>query len=112
MREEQLQKAVAEYLDICANQGMLIWHAVPNGGHMSPIMGQRRKLQGAKAGAPDLVIYWPGGPATQVELKTPKGKLSPSQKAWRDRCSELDVQYFVCRDLLEVAALVIARARV
>ena len=109
LTEHQLQRSIAQLLDHYERQGKLKWHSVPNGGHMSPAMGRRRKDEGMKAGAPDLVLYFPGGSAVQVEVKTATGRLSSSQKVWQESCQALTLPYVICRDLGEIEALVESR---
>src|SRR4051794_11634306 len=62
-------------------------------------------------GAPDLVLLGAKG-ALCVELKRPtsrdiftrrpKGRLSPEQKVFRDRCEEAGVEYLVAYDWADV----------
>jgi len=106
LTEHQLQISIAQLLDFYERQGKLKWHSVPNGGHMTPAMGRRRKQEGMKAGAPDLVIYFRGGATVQVEVKTAKGRMSPVQKIWLNGCQRLNLPYVICRGLGAIEALV------
>jgi hypothetical protein len=62
---------------------------------------QRKKDMGMRNGAPDLAFLKPDG-CLQVELKTEKGKLSDSQKAWRDYSLKQDIPYVVARSWKDV----------
>lgn len=53
--------------------------AVPNGGSRNLFEAKKLKATGVLAGHPDLIIYSPRG-VYLVEVKTPKGPLSKSQK--------------------------------
>lgn len=103
--EDSLQMAVADWLRV--NCPYLLWTHIPNGGHMSPAMGARRKRMGAKAGAPDIVVWFPGGRSLLIELKADKGRLSKSQMDWRARCQDLAVPYVVCRSVEDVEAALV-----
>ena len=58
--------------------------SVPNGGRREIIEGGRLKREGARAGAPDLLLLVPRAPyhGLALELKTPVGRVSPEQKAF------------------------------
>lgn len=76
--------------------------AVPNGGRRDGITGARLKEEGVLAGVADLVLLVPGGGfhALLIEMKTPKGRQSESQKAWqRAVAGNDDYLYVVCRSL-------------
>lgn len=102
--EEQLQKAVVQFLSL-VSRGRFRYFAVPNGGHLSVSLGGRRKAQGAKAGAPDILIETRGGKVLEIELKTDKGRLSKTQRAWQKESFELGVPYFVCRSVEDVQSV-------
>lgn len=65
-------------------------YAVPNGEYRHPKTASRLKRQGVKPGVADLVVACPSivedklRHALYLELKTPTGKLSIHQEAWRD----------------------------
>ena len=47
-------------------------------------------------GVPDMVIAMAGGRLAFMEIKTPKGRLSQEQRAFRQWCEQNDVPYAVC----------------
>ena len=49
-------------------------------GYRSPVQAARAKAQGITPGMPDLHIYLAGGKTLFIELKGPRGSLSPAQK--------------------------------
>lgn len=92
--EEQIQRQLLGWLkSVCPNA---IVFAVPNGEHRNKITAAKLKGQGVLPGAPDLVIAHDGVIAF-VEVKRPKGRQSPAQIAFQDRCSEQRLPYGVVR---------------
>ena len=85
--EDDEQRALASWLDLAG----LAWLHVPNGGHRHVLVGLRLKRLGAKAGAPDVLIFsrCPAQPELRgvaIELKRRDGgRLSDAQKAWISR---------------------------
>lgn len=78
--------------------------AVPNGGRRDGITGARLKEEGVLAGVADLVLLVPNAKyhALLIEMKTPKGRQSDSQRAWqRAVAGNGDYLYVVCRGLDE-----------
>ena len=65
-------------------------HAIPNGGHRTPITAARMKAEGTKAGVPDLSlpVSRQGFLSLYIEMKVPKspgkpaGRVSDDQKRW------------------------------
>lgn len=78
--------------------------AVPNGGRRDGITGARLKEEGVLAGVADLILLVPNAKyhALLIEMKTPKGRQSESQRAWqRAVAGNDDYLYVVCRSLDE-----------
>ena len=74
--------------------GMLF--AVPNAGKRTPRQGAYMKAEGLQPGFPDIGLLtsrlgWHG---LFIELKKPKGRVSPEQVAWLNRLS--DQNYLSC----------------
>lgn len=113
--EDALQRAVVQWLTLAKPR--CLWFHVPNGGARDAITGAKLKAMGVKAGVPDLVFIWKGG-AGFVELKRPEdrcllselsrpeGRLSPSQRAFKDECDGLGVPYVVATSVDEAIATV------
>jgi hypothetical protein len=84
MSEDDLQKAVASYLDY-ANMD---WFHPPNGGKRNVIEASKFKKMGVKAGVPDCMIINPtklGHSGLAIELKVKSNKPKDKQLEWRDR---------------------------
>ena len=95
--EEEEQKALAIFLDM----KNLVWCHVPNGGQRNKIVAYKLKLQGVKAGVPDVLIFTPPKKVecrgVAIELKRTKGGVvSKSQKEWMEKLTECGWVVEVC----------------
>ena len=72
----------------------LMYH-IPNERHCTPAQGRQLKLAGVKSGVPDLELPVSRGGYTglHIEMKTPDGRVSDTQKWW---LSELQGQGRMC----------------
>lgn len=80
--------------------------AVPNGGRRDAVTGAKLKAEGVLAGVADLILLKSNSSygALLIEMKTPKGKQSTTQKTWEeDLTHEDEYKYVVCRSLTEFA---------
>jgi hypothetical protein len=75
--------------------------AVPNGGKRDSTTGAKLKAEGALAGVADLILLVTTDHygALLIEMKTPKGKQSPSQIEWERVITQDRYKYIVCRSL-------------
>lgn len=84
--EHKLQCSIIEWAEINENvYPELHWlYAIPNGSYKSERQAVEFKKEGLKSGVPDLClpISRGGYGALYIELKSPKGKVSPSQRKW------------------------------
>lgn len=96
--EDDLQKAVAYYLDIRG----FIWFHPPNGGLRNKREAAKLKAMGVKPGVPDIVIL---DPQIVIELKIGNNKPTPSQESWLKTFKALGWQAHVCRSLDEVVEI-------
>lgn len=74
-------------------------HHIPNGGKRSKSEAARFKVQGVKAGVPDICLPCARGGyhGLYIELKRTKGgKLSAAQKEWIDALNEQGYKAAVC----------------
>ena len=99
--EEQIQVAVAQYLDVKLPKDWR-WFHPPNGGHGLKSVAGKLKAQGVKPGIPDVAIFRPNGSPIWIELKAFGGTLSLAQKDFRDWCAKSQQPYRVCRSVGEV----------
>ena len=82
--------------------------AIPNGGARSAITGARLRDEGVTAGVPDLFICVPCGEflGLFVEMKTPPGKMSASQKQVVMQIEREGYKFAVCRSFDEFRQIV------
>ena len=62
-----------------------LFFAVPNSGYRHIYAATKFKAEGVVSGTPDLVFILEGGKTGFLELKAPKGVLSETQKAFREK---------------------------
>jgi hypothetical protein len=86
--EHQLQVTLCDYLALVARPEVF-WFAIPNGGKRHISVANELKKEGVKAGVPDLAFLLPEGRTAWLEMKIRYGKLSPDQKAFRDKAKAL-----------------------
>lgn len=99
-KEDNLQMAVARYLDHCPN---VIWYHVANERRTSPQAGRRLKNKGVKSGVPDVMILNAenGFNGLAIELKIKGGRLTENQKNWLLKLDRINYKTAVCFSLDE-----------
>ncbi|WP_198598687.1 VRR-NUC domain-containing protein [Salinibacter altiplanensis] len=96
--EEDIHKAVVEWADrqAATEPALEMLFHVPNGGSRHIAEATKLKAMGTRQGVPDLLLPVPG-PAPDVdgmhtglalELKSPRGRLRPTQAWWLARLRE------------------------
>ena len=96
--EDSEQKLVVDWLDA---HGVLYTHPA-NGGKRHISTARRMKVQGQKAGVPDLLIFdpppaMPGIFAVAIEMKRRKGgKVSENQTTWLYSLSKRNWYTAIC----------------
>jgi hypothetical protein len=101
LKEEEIQKAVAAYLDAKLPKTWRWFHS-PNGGHRLKSVAAKLKAQGVKPGIPDVCILRPNGSPIWIELKAFAGVLTVSQKDFMSWAIAAKQPYRVCRSVGEV----------
>jgi hypothetical protein len=98
-KEHQLQRACVTWFDLQFPKLRTLLFAIPNGGHRHIATAGKLKAEGVRAGVADmfLAIGGPGYLGTFIEMKTDTGKLSDSQKAFRDAVVSAGYRYMVIR---------------
>lgn len=92
-RELGLHKFTAQYLRLAALPDVL-WFHVPNGEARSAATGAKLKAMGVMPGVSDFIVM-AIGQVLFLELKGSKGRLSDSQKAFRERALAAGAIYAV-----------------
>lgn len=85
----------------------LLFHP-KNEGHGSRVAGAIAKAEGVVAGVPDLILAVPNSSHHMlcVEMKTPTGRQSASQKEFQQVVEAAGAQYVIVRDLLSFVKVV------
>ncbi len=75
--------------------------AVPNGGRRDKVSGAKLKMEGVIAGVSDMLLLLPNKKSHGlcIEMKTPVGRQSESQKLWQFSVEAVGYQYSVCRSV-------------
>ena len=103
LTEFQLHKQAAEYFRTVLAPEVLWWHTANN--PKSAKHGAWLKDMGLLAGVPDFLLMWRGNGGIMVmaiEMKTPRGTLSPAQKDFQTRLYNCLGLYFRCTSLTEI----------
>lgn len=103
-KEAALQAYVVDALRFFGVPGLIYYHPV-NEGRRAIRTGAFLKRLGMVAGVADLALVLPGGKAAFLELKTIKGRTSPEQRAFRDRCEAAGVPYAIARSPEEATSI-------
>ena len=98
-KEEELQKAVARYLDMLG----VLWFHPPNEIRAKPQYMVKRKQMGVKSGVPDVCILEPNKlyKGLFIELKVGYNKLSDNQESWIYELNKRGFKAFVSYSLDE-----------
>ena len=113
--EDAIQRAIVQMLRVSRTRGV-IFFAIPNGGLRAHIESKIMKGLGTLKGVPDLCVVAPGGRAHFIEVKAPRGRLEPEQRAFETDCARNEIPHAVVRSLDEAIAVLdgwgLTRARI
>ena len=110
VKEDDLQRQVASWLDVALPDGC-VYHHSPNEGkrHISYI--NRLKKMGTKYGWPDLELFCPGSvtksgnnEAIFIELKAQRGVMNENQRRMRDQIIQAGFAWALCKSIEDVTA--------
>ena len=102
MTEADLAQALRKRLYYTAPTVQVV--AVPNAGKRTVWAARQAKKEGMSPGFCDLLILWPGAGVAFIELKMPKGVVSPNQADWIARLGDYGHAVAVCRSVDEAVA--------
>lgn len=100
--EHHIQCACVKYFNLKYPKLKGRLFAVPNGGRRDAVTGGKLKDEGVTAGVSDLILLKSNRDygALLIEMKTPVGRQSDSQKEWQKIiCENGEYKYVVCRSL-------------
>lgn len=97
--EHKLQCACVQWFNLQHRDLRGLLFAVPNGSYRSKATAGKLKAEGVVPGVADLILLVPKqwAFALCIEMKTPKGRQSPEQKAWQAIVEAQGYRYAVCR---------------
>lgn len=103
-KEDDLQKAVAKYLDFMK----ITWCHVANERKASFAAGKRLKDKGVKSGVPDCLIFSVNKKfnGLAIELKVKPNKPTKNQLYWLDQLSRNNWRTEVCYDFDEAKKII------
>lgn len=103
LTESQIQKQCVEWFRKTYPGIEPLFFAVPNGGARNAWTAKIMRDEGVRAGVADLILQIPmGGYASlAIEMKTPVGRQSQSQKEYERLAKRMRNKYVVCRSLEE-----------
>lgn len=106
--ESQIQKDCVAWFRKRYQQIEPLFFSVANGGARNAWTAKIMKDEGVRAGVADLILLLPrhGYAALCIEMKTPDGKQSDSQKEFERMCRQYGSKYVVCRSLPEFQKIV------
>lgn len=108
--EDQLQKALVQWLDTCVQPGELIFTHIPSGEKRDVKTGARLKAMGLRRGWPDMLFVLKDGTVAFCELKRKGASLDNAQKEFRSYLAQIgwrggnEPPYLCARSVEEVAA--------
>jgi hypothetical protein len=98
--EDRLQAACIRWFDLHFPKVAKLLFAIPNGGKRHRRTAVTMKLTGTRAGVADLELL-AYGRALFIEVKTPKGKQSATQKEWQELAESQGFEYVIIRNVDE-----------
>ena len=99
--EQALQRQIAQFLDVAL--GGTAWYgAIPLGGG-GRVRGAILHSTGTKEGTPDMCVV-DAGRVLFLELKSPKGRVSPAQEACHRALRRAGAPVYIIRSLDEAIA--------
>lgn len=100
--EADLQKAVVRFLYLALPHDVE-WSALDSARKRTPAQQGFFKAMGGREGVPDMVFVRPQTGTIWIELKAPKGKISPAQQRWMDAINATPGSWaYVCRSVDDV----------
>lgn len=98
--EHKIQVHLMDYLRYAARPE-IYYFAIPNQSNRHIASAAKMKAEGVRSGVADLCFMLPDGRAGWLEMKKPGGSMSPTQKAFRDRCHMLGHRWALAKSIDE-----------
>jgi len=98
--EDDIHKSIVEYLRL---RGIVFFH-IPNESRAPVQYRAKLKALGVRAGVPDLCVLLKYGVGF-IEIKSPTGRLSPTQKDFRQDCEKRGIPWGLARSIEDAESL-------
>lgn len=105
--EHRIQAALMDYLAFAARPDCY-YFAIPNQSNRHIANAVKMKAEGVRSGVADLCFLLPDGAVAWLELKKIGGRISDSQKKFRDICTQLRHSYAVAYSIDEALSFLTA----
>ncbi len=105
--EADLKIGCSDLLTMLQNQGKLLFQR--NNSFSGRIMrsnGTSGWINNANKGAPDYYVFLKNGATLHLELKSTTGRVRPEQKVWESNCKKLKHNYWLVRDIDQLAKII------
>ena len=106
MKEADIKRAVADYLQLLENQGELWFERLNSGDFIEARGDTRRRVHGCRRGTADFIAIrkMPDDKSEVLflEIKSTTGRQSPEQKDFENTVKGQRCRYHIIRDLQEV----------
>jgi hypothetical protein len=103
MSEEAIHVSILAYLRAVLEPPAKVLHPA-NGGARSKATAGRLKAMGVLAGVPDLMVLLPPARLLLIEVKGPRGRVSPEQQAFARDALAMGFPFAVVRSIDETRA--------
>ena len=100
--EDDIHIAYMEWVRLHSDLAKVTWHT-PNQRNCSPQRGNKLRKMGVLSGVPDIFMAIPKGGYSGlfIEMKSPKGNLTPAQKMMLERLNNQGYKAISCRSVDE-----------
>ena len=98
-QEDHIQYAICQYLQLRG----IYFHSVPNEAAGNNPRRQSHLISlGLRAGVADMVVFYPAGTVTYLEVKSATGRQSDKQRSFQQHCTDHGIEYHVVRSVEDV----------
>ena len=108
LKENDIQRAIKNYLQVRENQGKLMFI---RSNSLAVQTKDGHYVQTGKKGSPDILVWMEDITLDELrsialEVKSTIGKQSPAQKEWQDKFEKFGGEYYIVRSVEEVMNII------
>lgn len=97
-KEKHILRFIKQHLQYMENLGKLFYIRINSGTIFIRGKKRYRKIEMAKIGTPDLVVFFNNGKVIFIETKSRYGKQTKKQKEFEEKIKKIGYTYFLCND--------------